>query len=333
MNGDNEGKRVQHGVPSVGPFGDVAIADVFECVVYWLNADRNTLDALSHACAATRRHLVHSPNFVDAVFVCPRGCHVRCYTPRRQLTVACVKFEALWRLRESIHNLQRLSLSDLAINDDELAALLSCCSNLTELDLNYCRYLTSGCMTAMSRCPITSLKVRGCNGIFDLGLKEISRCSFHNLQQLFLRDLFITDAELAALLSCCPDVTELRTCNCKQLTDACMTAISQCLITSIDLSGCDQISDLGLKKIARCPISTVSLCACTAITNNGLKEISRCPIRAVNLFACTAISDSGLKEISRCPLTALNLRNCINISDSGLEEISCCLALQSATTG
>ena len=96
-----------------GPFGDLTIADVFESVVYWLPADRNALDALSHACTTTRRHLAHSPNFADAVFVCPQRCHVRCYTPRKRLAVLHVKFEALWRLRECIHEVQGLSLSEV----------------------------------------------------------------------------------------------------------------------------------------------------------------------------------------------------------------------------
>ena len=78
-----------------GAFGDFAIGDVFESVVYWLSADRNTLDALSHACREARRHLAHSPNFVDAVFVCRRRCHVRCYTPRKRLAVEKITFEAM----------------------------------------------------------------------------------------------------------------------------------------------------------------------------------------------------------------------------------------------
>ena len=101
--------RQRNETPTVGrAFGDFTIADVFESVVYWLPADRNTLDALSHACAATRRHLAHSPNFVDAVFVCSHECHVRCYMPRKRLAVQRVKFVALRRFRACIHDLLEL---------------------------------------------------------------------------------------------------------------------------------------------------------------------------------------------------------------------------------
>ena len=82
-------------------FGDLAIADVFESVAYWLRADRNTLDALSHACAATRRHIARSPHFADLVLICPRGCHVRCCTPRKRLAAQRIKFVAVWRLRSA----------------------------------------------------------------------------------------------------------------------------------------------------------------------------------------------------------------------------------------
>ena len=151
---------------AVGTFGDFTIGDVFESVVYWLPADRCTLDALSHACSATRRHLEHSPNFVDPVFVCHRGCHVRCYMPRKGLAVQCVKFEAMWRLRECIHSVEVLSLNECTIIDDELAVLLSCCPNVTELDVVSCPSLTDACTAAISRCPITSLNISGCSQIF-----------------------------------------------------------------------------------------------------------------------------------------------------------------------
>ena len=53
-----------HTAAGGGAFGDFTIGDVFESVVYWLPADRNTLDALSHACTTTRHHLCAQPRFL-----------------------------------------------------------------------------------------------------------------------------------------------------------------------------------------------------------------------------------------------------------------------------
>ena len=162
---------------STAAFGDFAIADVFESVAYWATATNNTLDALTHACAATRRHLAHSPNFVDAVFVCRHGCHIRCYTPRKRLTVQGVKFEAVWRLHDYIHHLKELSLiSSATISEDGLMKLLSRGTNVTKLDISDCYNLTDACATTLSRLPLNSLNISGCSATTDRGLKEISRC-------------------------------------------------------------------------------------------------------------------------------------------------------------
>ena len=192
------------------PFGDFVIGDVFESVVYWLDANRKTLDALSHACTAMRRHLEHSPDFGNAVFVCRRGCHLRCYTPRKRLAVKRVKFEAIQRLRACIHNLQGLSIKDsVTTTNDELAALLSFCPNITELGIGNCETLTDACTTAISRYPITSLDISDCSALLDSGLKEISRCPIAALNLGWCRG--ITDAGLKEIslwgwagTSCCP---------------------------------------------------------------------------------------------------------------------------------
>ena len=306
------------GTPNAGgAFGDFVIGDVFESVVYWLTADRSTLDALSHACTTTRRHLEHSPNFVDAVFVCRGGCHVRCYTPRKRLAVQRVKFEALWRLRECIHEVQGLSLSDCTITDKELAALLPCCPNVSELSTNYCNQLTFAC-TAISRFPITSLIV--CGPISDQGMKEISRCP---LTKLHLSDYkAVTDKGLKEL-SRCP-LTTLRLSWCGAITNKGLKEISRCPLTSLNLMCCSAITENGLKELSRCPLTSLDLSFLNGITDEALKEVSRCPLTSLSLSWCRAITNNGLKELSRCPLTALSVVSCGAITNEGLKEISRC---------
>ena len=303
-----------------GAFGDFAIGDVFESVVYWLTADRNTLDALSHACAATRRHLGHSPNFVDPVFVCHHGCHVRCYTPRKRLAVQGVKFEALWRLRERIHDVQGLSLNSCTFTDEELAALLPHCPNVSELSTCGCTRLTFAC-TAISRFPITSLNVCGCAAISDQAMKEISRCPLTTLQ---LSDCkAVTDKGLKEL-SRCP-LTTLRLSWCGAITNKGLKELSRCPLTTLKVECCNAITDIGLGEISRCPLTSLDLSFLNGVTDEGLKEISRCPLTTLSLSWCSAITTSGLKELSRCPLTALSVASCSAITNEGLKEVSRCL--------
>ena len=300
-------------------FGDFAIGDVFESVVYWLTADRSTLDALSHACAATRRHLAHSPYFVDAVFVCPRGCHVRCYTPRKRLAVQGVKFEALWRLRECIHEVQGLTLIDCAFTDKELAALLPYCPNVSELSTRGCRRLTFAC-TAISRSPLTSLIVCG-GAISNQGMKEISRCP---LATLHLVDCdAVTDKGLKEV-SRCP-LAELRLSFCGAITNSGLKELSRCPLTALSVACCSAITDHGLKELSRCPLTKLDLSFLNGITDEAFKEISRCPLTSLSLSSCRAITSSGLKELSRCPLTALSVVSCSAITNEALKEVSRCL--------
>ena len=51
--------------------------DIFEPVVCWLPVSRGTLDALAHACRATRNHMSQHSGFADCTFECARGCHLR----------------------------------------------------------------------------------------------------------------------------------------------------------------------------------------------------------------------------------------------------------------
>ena len=283
-------------------FGDLAIADVFETVVYWLPADRNTLDTLSHACTATRHHLAHCPNFVDAVFLCRNECHIRCYTPRQQLTVEFATFEGMWRLRDCIRDLQELHLPSSTITNEEFAALLPCCPNVTVLTLYHCKHLTDVCTAAISRCPITSLDMgflRKVDAFTDNGLKKISRCPLTTLNI---------------------GLTELDLSGCK-ITDSGLKEISRCPLTKLDLFSCSAITAAGLKEISRCPLTNLNLRLCSAITDDGLKEISRCPLTMLDLGA-TAVTGSGLKEIFQCPLTTLSLHKC-DVTDCG-DEISRC---------
>ena len=348
--GKNKNKRRKN--LKLMPFGDFTIGDVFESVVYWLRASRKTLDALSHACAATRHHLAHSPKFVDAVFVCRRGCHIRCYTPRKQLALEHLKFDAVWHLRECIHSVQELSLSECAITGAELTALLSFCPNrlhlpdrgavqslhvtglqtksihdhplknvshcaLTALDLSRCHSITDSGLKVISCCPLTSLNLSHCY-ITDLGLKEISQCPLITLT--LVQCYKITDVGLKEV-SRCP-LTTLDACGCIKI-DRCLKELCCCPLTTLGLCGC-YLRDEDLKEISRCQLTTLDLSKNCSVTGKGLKEISRCPLTTLVLSYCNRVADDGLQEISRCPLTTFDVSACPGVSDIGLMELSRC---------
>ena len=244
--------------------------------------------------APRRGATLSTAQILSTLFLCAAArCHVRCYTPRKRLAVQRVKFEALWRLRECIHDVQGLSLNDDTTTDEELAAFLSCCPNVTELSAFGCGYLTFA-RASISRFPITSLNASGCLAITNESMKEILHCP----------------------------LTALDVSGCEAVTDNGLKDISRCPLASLNLSWCS-ITDNSLKEISRCPLTSLNLLCCSTITNRGLKEVSRCPLTSLDLSFVTGITDEGFKEISRCPLTALDLSYC-SITNNGLKEISRC---------
>ena len=169
---------------------------------------------------------------------------------RKRLAVEKITFEAMWRLRESIHCLEELSVSDIAIQDDELALLLPCCPNVTRIGISCCHSLTT--LKGAARCPLTALDLSNCSSIVDGGLKEISHCPLTNLN-----------------LSCC-----------FATTDGGMKEISRCPLTTLDLCGWQLHKRLWVERDLWLPVARSqrsNLSRCRAITDTALKELASLP--------------------------------------------------------
>jgi F-box and leucine-rich repeat protein 14 len=151
---------------------------------------------------------------------------------------------------------------------------------------------------------ITSLRLRFCQRITDVGL-----------------------AHLSALTS----LTHLDLSYCDQITDAGLAHLTPLRsLTGLGLTFCDRITDAGLAHLT--PLSSLMklhLSGCSQITDAGLPHISALrSLTQLSLNYCK-ITDAGLPQLSALhSLTDLNLRFCSQITDDGLPHIS---ALRSLT--
>jgi len=126
-----------------------------------------------------------------------------------------------------------------------------------EISLVICKYITSECVTEISKqCgpTLSSLKVAQCSQLNDDAFRLWRKQTINCIKKLHLYGL-------------------------KSVTDSCLRDLIQNfkLIESLDLSGCLQITDeTGLAIAYNCPnIKDLRLIGCELLTDNSIKEIAR----------------------------------------------------------
>ena len=250
-------------------FGDFLYGEIFETVVYWAPVTRSTLDAFSHACGATRRHLAHSRDFSEAVFTCRRRCHVRYYLPSKRLRAFGAPFPAVWRFCSELPTLQEVSLNGTLFCDEEINSIVSQCKNLRHLDLDCVRHGSCGTVRLGNESALTIAQVCG------------------DLLSLNLCDWNLTDDAAVILAASCTQLQSLNVGRVSRLTDKSLNAVA---------AYCPHMRVLD---VSRCRITSLSVQRLAAHCSE---------LRSLNL-ACCAVDDCAIFAIARhCPhLVSLNV--------------------------
>ena len=301
----------------VRPLGDLTYADVSESVFCWLPVNRSTLDALSHACRATRAQIARHHDFGRTTFVCERGCHIRF---SQELDAPTASSATILRHSDQLRLLHAISLNRSYLCADAIAAVLSKCSSLRTLHLRD-MLADDEVVTAIARLAhLETLEVSldDHESIADF----TPLCSCKSLKRLLFRPSYdrgggLDDPGLAVVASL-PCLEELILDNCESISDLAPLRSSKSLKRLSAENSC--IRDVGLATIVSLPcLEELSLDYCDFITDftplRSCKSLKRLFLR----WPCGrdgGLDDRGLAAIASLPcLEELILDNCESISD------------------
>ena len=309
------------------PLGDLTYADVSESVLCWLPVNRNTLDALSHACRATRAQIARHHDFGRTTFVCKRGCHIRFTQELDAREATC----SLIRHSDQLSSLHALSLNNTSLRADEIAAILSKCLSLRTLHLRDVladdKVVTA--IACLAHLETLELSLDDHESIADF----TPLCSCKSLKRLLFRPSYdrgggLDDPWLAVVASL-PCLEELVLENCESISDLAPLRSCKSLKRLSAESSC--IGDVGLATIVSLPcLEELSLDHCEFISDftplHSCKLLKRLFLR----WPCGrggGLDDRGLAVVASLPcLEELILDNCESISD--LAPLRSCKSLK-----
>ena len=292
------------------PLGDLTYADVSESVLCWLPVNRSTLDALSHACRATRVQIAHHHDFGRTTFVCKSGCHIRF---SQELDAPKASCAVILRHSDQLSSLHTLSLNNTSLRSDEIAAVVPKCPSLRTLHLRD-TFADDKAVTAIAcLAHLETLDVRHCKRITD----SCSLAACRTLKSVDLTYTSVNDRGLAAIVSlpclevlvldCCESITDFTPAgSCKPLKRLSLSRF-YCLGGGLH--------DRGLAAIVSLPfLEDLSLDYCKSITD--FTPLRECLLLKRLSANCTKIDDRGLSAIVSLPcLGELSLDDCSSITD------------------
>ena len=295
----------------VRPLGDLTYADVSESVLCWLPVNRSTLDALSHACRATRAQIARHRDFGRTTFVCDRGCHIRFSQELDAPTASCA---AILRHSDQLSSLHGLSLNRSSLRADEIAAIVSKCPLLRTLHLRdtYADDKVVSLIACLAH--LETLDIWRSTSITDLCLLAACR----TLKSIKLTGTHVDDRAIAAIVSL-PCLEELSVDGCESIAD--FTQLHACLSLKRLSADCTCVGDVGLAAIVSLPcLEELCLNCCESITDftplRSCKSLKRLFLRRRVDNRDRGFDDRGLAAVASLPcLEELILDNCESISD------------------
>lgn len=185
-------------------------------------------------------------------------------------------------------------VKDNSLVDSALQKMMEYCSNVRELRLRNCQFLTDQAMEYLVQYgqTITSLNVGLCK-ISDVGLEHIAKLP--NLRDLDLERCEISNQGLKYLAQTCLTLTKLNLFSCTHLTEEGFAALgSLTRLVTLDLRS-SEINDAALEAISQG-------------TGGSLIHL--------NLADCKDVTDEGIRHIAtNCPnLIELNCRGCKSLT-------------------
>ena len=229
---------------SAMPLGDLTYADISESVLCWLPVNRSTLDALSHACRATRAQIARHHDFGRTTFVCKRGCHIRF---SQELDAPKASCGVILRYSDQLSSLHALSLSTTSLRAHKIAAIVSKCSSLRTLRLADTSADDKVVAAIACLAHVQTLDLAGCLAVGDFS--PLAACKM--LKSLNLAASRVNDRGIASIIAL-TGLEDLDVRCCLQVTA--FASLSACRsLKRLNLQETD-IEDQGLAAITAPPL-------------------------------------------------------------------------------
>lgn len=241
--------------------------------------------------------------------------------------------------------------------DDDALEQLGGMTNLLELSLEKCWFISDGGLAAVaSLTGLTSLNLSECWFVTDQGLSSLQ--SLENLKSLNLdRCELITHVGLSSLAAL-SSLTELRLAWCKGVKDEALESL-QLLpqLTYLDVTACRDITRAGIAaletllclkhlNLSKCPyvcdeamaslrclhsLEVLILDGCHAVSDAGVRHLEVLhDLRQLNLSGVSLLSESGVRTLGALTnLERLSLRQCSDLEDGAVKHLRTLTKLQS----
>ncbi|XP_061569904.1 uncharacterized protein si:ch73-173p19.1 [Cololabis saira] len=254
----------------------------------------------------------------------PRTLELFFGCPLQKFVLNCYPYSTNELLRQlrAFPGLKHLSLVNSPLITDSGLAVLSSLVKLQYLNLASCSKLTDSCLQHITGLKSLHFLSLDQTKVTDAGMVPYLQSAPPCLSQLSLNQTAVTEATLAVLPSCVP---QLRLLSIKQTKVNDVTALAE--MSSLQTLNLDRtgVTESSLEKIATHPaLSTLSLAGIPVTDGNRtLQIISGLKLSHLTLPGRHTVTDSGLLFLCRLSLLSeLDLTDYTHVTDQGVSQIS-----------
>ncbi|KAM8731601.1 uncharacterized protein AB9X84_025940 [Acanthopagrus schlegelii] len=254
----------------------------------------------------------------------PRTLELFFGCPLQKFVLNCYPYSTNELLRQlrAFTALKHLSLVNSPLITDSGLSILSSLVKLQYLNLASCSKLTDSCLQHITGLKSLCFLSLDSTKVTDAGMVLYLQSAPSCLSQLSLNQTAVTEATLAVLPSCVP---QLRLLSIKQTKVRDVSALAELSsLQTLNLDG-TSVTEGSLEHLASHPtLSSLSLAGVpVADGNQALQIISGLRLTQLTLPGRHSVTDSGLSFLSRLSLLSeLDLTDYTQVTDQGVSQLS-----------
>ncbi|XP_069552456.1 uncharacterized protein [Brachyistius frenatus] len=254
----------------------------------------------------------------------PRTLELFFGCPMQKFVLNCYPYSTNELLRQlrAFTALKHLSLVNSPLITDSGLSILSSLVKLQHLNLASCSKLTDSCLQHMTGLKSLCFLSLDQTKVTDAGMVSYLRSAPSGLSQLSLNQTAVTEATLAVLPACVP---QLRLLSIKYTKVKDVTALAEMVsLQTLNLDG-TSVTEGSLERLANHPVlSSLSVGGIPVLDgDHALQIISGLKLTQLTLPGRHCVTDSGLSFLSRLSLLSeLDLTDYTQVTDQGVGHLS-----------